>query len=163
MAVFADKYFPSSYFPHSYFAHMMTGLPIESSVNVQEYVQGNHMLYVHKLDVNWITDSSGQVEAELPKVYGFLVKAVITPGVVLPPLVGYDLEIIGDDGIDVLGGIGHDLDSVNKQTLYPGFSPHIVPVLSVGEQTIRLTNTGGSAVGNVRLYYVESLGKKNVA
>lgn len=161
--MFSEKYFTEDFFPHSYFAHAFSGTGFEATAEINHELVGNSMLKIEKLGVNWISGSDGTLEVELPKIYGFLIKAVVKPGDVLSPSLGYDIEIVGEDGVDVLAGLGHDMDSVNPITIYPSLNNWITPTLATGDHNLTIANAGAGRVGQIKLYFVESLGKKNVA
>lgn len=161
--MFANTYFTDEFFPRSYFAHALSGTTFEAVAEINHELVGNSMLKIEKVGVNWISASDGSLDIQLPKTYGFLIKAVVKPGDVLSPSLGYDIEIVGEDGVDVLAGLGHDMDSVNPITIYPSLNNWITPTFATGDHNLTIANAGAGKVGQIKLYFVESLGKKNVA
>lgn len=162
--MFSRQFWPENYFPYVYWTgNQDGGVEFQGSAVLSYSVEGNQWLRVHKFKADWVTGSDGTLEIPAPKEYGFLLKIVTIPSASMAPALGYDIDMIGEDGIDVLGGAAHNLDSVNKEEVYPTMNASMTPVMTCGDHTLRISGTGGPAAGRAVLYFVESLGKKNVA
>lgn len=161
--MWSDKYFTPGYYPAVYWTNNGQASEFVGAVVLYLEPRGNHMLKINKIEARWVTGAGGEVEIPAPSMYGYLLKVVTVPSPSSPPALGYDLELIGEDGVDVMGEGAHGLDSVNVEEIYPTLNARMTPVMVCGEQTIKLSNTGGEAAGTAAFYFVESLGGRHVS
>lgn len=161
--MFQRQYFAENYFSFVFWSQNGAGAEFDGSAMVSIHPEGNHMLKVHKIQVDWVTGSSGTIEIPTPVAYGFLLKIVTVPSESLSPSLGYNIDLLGEDSVDIMSGAAHGLDSVNTEQIYPTMNDSKTPVMVTGEHTLRVSNAGSGKAGRAKLYFVETLGKKNVA
>lgn len=132
----------------------------ESSFSVESEIRGQRRV-VQILRVAWITNFVGTITIELPRAYGSILKVVTIPSITYPPSLNYNVDLLGEDGIDLLGGACNALDSVNKEEVYPTLNNSRTPAFACGAQSLKVSATGGAAAGTVVIYFSESLGEFN--
>lgn len=102
---------------------------------------------------------------------GQVIKVVTDPGSTAPTD-NYDIELLDEDGYDVLLNVGADRDTANTEALgfavgqYDGFTTtaqtsitvdtsttfYPFPVITSGKLYTQITNAGDSKVGEIKLY-----------
>lgn len=114
-----------------------------------------------KITVEWTADASdGSVpDTEIPKIYGWCVKALTNPGSVAPTD-NYDISLKDPDdpGIDALDGLLNNRDTANSEQVYTHVSGAPTPIFLAGDYTFSLANNAvNSATGRLDLYVVDEL------
>lgn len=107
--------------------------------------------YEGKMDVweiTWTSTSGGAVEVKLPEIWGRVVRMVTDPAAGgSAPTDNYDVTLVDENALDVLGGTGADRDTANTEAISPG-------VYLAGQVTFTVANAGNAKAGVAKIYVV---------
>lgn len=111
--------------------------------------------------IDWVADSAdGSVpNTTVPKLYGFLIKAVTNPGAVAPTA-NYDIALGDpeDTALDACATLLMNRHTSTTEQVYPLISGAATPLFLAGDYQFQLTNNSvNSATGRLLLYLVERL------
>ncbi len=108
----------------------------------------------------WVADGSGNVSGtDTEAINGCLVGVVFIPGTsTTEPDDNYDVVLNDSDGIDVLGGVGANLDEATATRHMPavsmtdGTTTTVGTVFVDGKLSLVVSGAGDSNVGTVKLF-----------
>ena len=121
----------------------------------QTYYEVGH---VRKVVIEWVADASAATvpaTALTTKIQGQLLRMVTNPGATAPTA-DYDITLVGDEGEDVLQGVGIDRHTSTTEDVAIVFSGTAVhPWVSIADTlTFTLANNSvNSALGTATIYY----------
>lgn len=134
----------------------------QSVTGVLEVIDDDHK----KLTLTWQSDGDGDaVQAiggldyswlhELRGMY--LVKMVTDPDGTAAPTDDYDITLVDDDGLDVLGGAGANRDTANTEVAHPtpdgsNINLDIAGPID-GDLDLTIANAGDTKAGTVKLIF----------
>lgn len=105
---------------------------------------------VERIEVAWVADGSGDA-AEVVHLNGPILRLVTVPATdTEQPDDNYDVTVIDDHGIDLLGGDGADRDETNAEAVDIGNAGTYV--FYAGPATVTVANAGAANEGTVYLY-----------
>lgn len=102
-----------------------------------------------KVTISWTSDASGDY-TETVNLYGFIVKVNFNPSD--GPTDNYDVTLIDEDGIDVLGGAGADRDTSTSECIPTPNTGVAVVGFAYGEVTFTIANAGNAKSGTTTIY-----------
>ncbi len=107
---------------------------------------------IKRLKLDYVT-ASGSASVTVADVNGVILRVTTNPGATAPTD-NWDIALLDEDGIDVLGGDGVDRDTANSESFCPSvaFGDGFVPVAVSGSLTLNITNAGDAKVGSVIVY-----------
>ena len=102
---------------------------------------------IFRYKVDWVSAADGTATGDLGNVYnGVLHNAVFVPSATAPPTDQYDVTIMDDFGLDILGGGGANRSSTNKERVTP------TAIQYHGNLTLNVSNAGDTKAGSIYLY-----------
>jgi hypothetical protein len=111
-----------------------------------------------KITITWESDASGDATGTSPyKVHGVLLRAVFNPSADAPTD-NYDVVLNDENGMDVLGGQGANLDTANSNHVCPGMpltdgtTTSVVPIALADALSLVVSNAGNANDGVIVLY-----------
>ena len=110
---------------------------------------------IEKIQFDATTDASGNCDKQTDKeVFGRVVGFIANPDGTDAPTDNYDVTVTNEDGVDVLGGAGIDLDTANSEMTIP----------MIGNKTVTPTAYGSPFVASKLQINVSNAGdtKKTV-
>lgn len=111
---------------------------------------------IERISVAWTSDASGNADASIENLYGFLVKVITNPDNVDAPTDNYDITLIDENGIDAADSKLIDRDTANTEQVYPVASNAQTPVFLCGTHTFTVANAGNAKRGVCVLYIIEA-------
>jgi hypothetical protein len=112
---------------------------------------------IEKITINWTSDASGNADASIPSLFGFIVKMITKPDGTAAPTADYDITLVGGLGEDALEGAGADRHTSDVECLTPGTSGAATPAFVSGDYTFTVKNAGNAKAGQCVLYVKESI------
>lgn len=113
----------------------------------QSAADGSVSQAIGGLDYSWLNRLRGM----------YLVKMVTDPSGTAAPTDDYDVTLLDDDGLDVLGGAGADRDTANSEVAHPtpdGTNINLDIAGPVdGDLDLTIANAGDTKAGVVKLYF----------
>jgi len=104
-----------------------------------------------KRSLAWVSDAAGVVSANpITVADGTIRQARIVPGATTPTDL-YDVTLIDDSGIDLLGGLGNNQLAASG-AIYP-FDPPLI--VEAGTLTLTIANAGNTKNGRVDLFFTQ--------
>ena len=105
---------------------------------------------VKKILFDWISDASGDADAQTTKAYNGKILAVVTdPDDTDAPTDNYDVTVTDQDGIDVLNGAGANRDTANTEQVT---DESLLGVVANDRLTVNVSNAGNANAGKVYVY-----------
>lgn len=116
-----------------------------------------------KLVASWTSDAAGAVNGfQSASLNGKLKQVSFVPDAVDTPTTLYDVVIVTEEGVDILGGLGANLVVTGPVTVAPRVftvdtagtpAQHPQDVLLVGKLEVRVTNAGDAKKGKIVMLF----------
>jgi len=106
---------------------------------------------VQRVVLAWTSSTGGAVDGHLTSLYGRIVRATFDP--VDGPSANYDVTLLDEEGVDLLGGTGANRHTTNTETTYPllGTVPD-VPAVVAGRAELQVSGAGSAKSGRLVLH-----------
>lgn len=108
---------------------------------------------VATMEWEWVSASGGTVSQSLGKINGKLCAMETDPDGTDAPDDNYDITILDEYSIDVLGGAGANRDTADTEIAYPAVGTYFQPVMS-GSYTLTIAAAGDTKKGKIKLFLV---------
>lgn len=110
-----------------------------------------------RVQLDWISDASGDVSGTLVRLIGAIIRVVFIPDGTAAPTANYDVTLMVD-GVDVLAGQGANRSDSAAEHITPavaftdGTTSSIAPVQVNDEAELVVANAGDTKAGSVIIY-----------
>ena len=111
-----------------------------------------------KIKVAWISAAAGTVTQTLHNINGQILRVTTDPGATAPTA-SWDMVIEDVDAVDILLGLGADRSATVTESVCPvvGGTAANVPVVTMGQHTLKITNAGDAKTGTVHILWKEMM------
>lgn len=120
---------------------------------------GRNARPVAKVALGWTASGGGAVNGNYTtRIGGTIVRVVFIPSTTAVPTNNYDVTLLDENGVDVLGGQGANLSDTTPTDMAPampltdGVTSGLAPVAIDDILELRVTNAGANGAGQVILY-----------
>lgn len=114
------------------------------SVSIEESIHGD----VKKIVFTWTSASDGTATGTTTNAYDGKVELLTTDPSATAPTDNYDVALLDDDGVDVLGGGGIDRDTANTEQKVAAN----LGVVASSKLTLSISNAGDTKQGVTYVY-----------
>ena len=112
---------------------------------------------IRKITVAWTSAAAGTVTQIVHNINGQLLRITTDPGATAPTD-NYDVTLEDSDAVDVLLGLGANRDTANTEHICPllgDATSQPIPVVTLGQHTLKITAAGDAKTGTVFIYWRE--------
>lgn len=121
------------------------------TITLSNHIQPKRNGILGSMRFAWTSDTGGAVNGTTWVFNGRLERLVTNPGAAAPTA-NYDVTVVDEDGVDLLGGVGADRHTSTSEQAAPVLGTYFQPA-HAGTIEPKVANAGASKTGEIILYY----------
>ena len=121
------------------------------TITLSKHIQPKRNGILGSMRFAWTSDTGGAVSGTTWPFNGRIERLVTNPGAAAPTD-NYDVTIEDEDGVDVLGGVGANRDTVNSEQAVPVLGTYFHPA-HAGTIEPKVAAAGSAKTGEIIIYY----------